>query len=315
MKITNNNNILEQCDSLEHKGSLALSSMGCFLLLTVCVLNSAVYADAILPQDTNTQSWIDKFLLPIYASDIHPDQPQTLTNNSVAANLTAKTGKLPPYLLEEANPTTDAALQLWQERVSISKEPKFNKNKQELQQIIEQISSISMDISDQETESATAVDPSGAAEPNDISTDTDNMQEQKEEPPASVEYKMPKGHITKKTLEIFKKLSQHPEKLHNPLELAEILFKRNYLEEAAMCYRQTLDRMNANQTQQPVDKAWVLFQLGNCLSNSEKPTALQMYGQLIEEYPDSPWTNMAKVKSQFIEWYMQNKPHLLIDKQ
>jgi tetratricopeptide (TPR) repeat protein len=315
MKNTNNNNILEQCDNLELKGRLTLSLTGCFLLLSVCALNSAVYADAILPQDTNTQIWIDKFLLPIYTSDIHPEQPQALANNSIAANLTANTGKLPPYLLEEANPTTDAAVQLWQERISISKEPKFNKNKRELQRIIDQISSISIDSSDQETESATTVDPFGADEPNDFSTDTDDMQEQKERQPAKVKYKMPKGHITKKTLEIFTKLSQHPEKLRNPLELAEILFKRNYLEQAAMCYRQALDRMNANQNQQPVDKAWVLFQLGNCLKNTEKSTALQMYGQLIEEYPDSPWTDMAKVKRQLIEWYMQNKPHSLIGKQ
>jgi tetratricopeptide (TPR) repeat protein len=315
MKITNNNNILEQYDKLEHKGRLTLSLMGCFLLLTVCVLSSAAYADAILPQDTTTQSWLDKLLLPIYASDIHPDQSQALTNNSIAVNLVEKTGKLPPYFLEETNPTTDATIQLWQERISISKEPKFNKNKKELQWIIDQISSMSLDSSDQETEPMTGVDPTHGTDPNESSTETENTQKQKEGPSTKIEYKMPKGYITEQTLQIFKKLAQQPEKLHNPLDLAEILFSRNYLKEAAMCYRQALDRMNANKNQSPADKAWLLFQLGNCLQDSDKTTALQMYRQLIEEYPDSVWTDMAQVKSKLIDWYMQDKPHSLIGKQ
>jgi len=303
MKITSNNNILEQCDNLEHKERLSLCGMSCFLLVMACVLNSAAYADSILMQETTTQSWIDKLLLPIYANDVHFEQQQTLSNNSVSANLAAKTGKLPPYLLEEANPATDAAIQLWQERVSITKEPKFNKNKKDLQRIIDQISSISLDSSKQETEPEIAVDPAAETKPNEIPTETDNTQEQK------------KGHITEKTLQLFKQLAQQPEKLHNPQELAEILFNRNYLNEAAMCYRQALDRMNANQNHKPTEKAWVLFQLGNCLQNTEKTTALQMYRQLIEEFPNSTWTEMAKVKSQLIDWYMQDKPHSLIGKQ
>ena len=311
MKITKNNNILEQCDNLEHKGRMIFILIGCF----VGVLSSTVYADTIFSQDEITQDWIDKVLLPIYARDVHLEQSQALTNNSTAVNLEAKTGKLAPYLLEEEYPSTDITRQLWQERVSLSKQPKFNKNKKDLQRIIEQISSIRLDSFDQETEAAIAVDTAAKTEPNDVVNETENTDEQNNGPSDKNGYRLPKGHITEKTLELFKKLAQQPEKLHNPLELAGILFNRNYIEEAAMCYRHALDRINANQTPRPDEKAWVLFQLGNCLHDSEKATAMQMYGQLIEEFPKSTWTEMAKVKSQLIEWYMQDKPHSLIGKQ
>lgn len=312
IQITNNYNILKQYNNLEHRDRLSLNLMSCFLLLIVCFSRSALSAEAILPRNEIQPTWMNTMLLPTQVVPIRSEQSQALTNNSIPANLVAKNGKLPPYLLEEAKPTTDVTKQLWQERVSISKEPKFNKNKKELQQIIDQIASMEIKSTDQTPEPLISVDPIQKAEPNKTATETEISQE---ETSAKTEYKAAKGRITSQTLEIFKKLAQQPEKLHNPVELAEILFDSNYLDEAAMCYRQAFDRMNANQKQQPIERQWVLFQLGNCLQNSDKTASLQMYRQLIEEYPNSPWVEIAKAKSKLIDWYMQDKPYSLIGQQ
>jgi TolA-binding protein len=94
--------------------------------------------------------------------------------------------------------------------------------------------------------------------------------------------------------------------------LAEILFNSNHLKEAAKCYQQALDRITANETDRFADKEWLLFQIGNCLRNTDRQAAMQIYSQLIAEYPDSPWVDLANAKSKLIDWYLKDKPDALI---
>jgi hypothetical protein len=68
------------------------------------------------------------------------------------------------------------------------------------------------------------------------------------------------------------------------------------------------------------DRAWILFQLGNCLRDSDPSAgsgqALQAarnaYRRLIAEYPDSLWTDLAKARESLIDWYLKDDPLTLI---
>jgi len=213
-------------------------------------------------------------------------------------------------LLIANSPTTYLGRQLWQARIGVSKDSNPSQNKTELRQIIRQINSIEFKAQEPSPQPLIAVEPIQEAEPNEISSDAETPQEQE---PNTIEHKPPYEQVTDHTLQILKSLSQHPDQLQNPLELAEILFKSRRLKEAAKCYQEALNRMTANETDQLANKAWILFQIGNCLQNDDPPTAMQMYKQLIAEYPDSPWADLAKAKSKLIDWYLKDKPNTLID--
>jgi TolA-binding protein len=126
---------------------------------------------------------------------------------------------------------------------------------------------------------------------------------------------------------------QHPERLNKPFELGELLFLSGHLKDAAICYQEALSRSSpdkADPNQKPQQdakvpdvglktsllsiqsRAWILFQIGNCLRNDDPPTAMKMYKQLIAEYPDSPWVDLAKARSTLIDWYQKDNPRGLI---
>jgi len=60
------------------------------------------------------------------------------------------------------------------------------------------------------------------------------------------------------------------------------------------------------------DKAWILFQTGNCLRDDDLANAGKMYRQLIAEYPNSPWIDLAKARLNLIDWYQKSKLQTLI---
>jgi hypothetical protein len=55
-----------------------------------------------------------------------------------------------------------------------------------------------------------------------------------------------------------------------------------------------------------------LFQIGNCLREDDPPTAAKTYGQLLTEFPDSPWAGLASFQSKLIDWYLKSEPRKLI---
>jgi len=331
--MTIKNEFLEQSDNPERKSSLTLSFRLCFLFLIVCILIPLGRAET-LSKDIDPIKLLESSLAPssqninisnitehsnapfciwqppIQLARLPSDQWQTQTKNSIALNFAAKVGKKPSHLLIAKSPTTNISRQLWQARITNPKDGKTSKSKNELRQIIRQISSVEFKPQDQTSELLIVVEPIQKAEPNAISSDTEMPQEQKLN---KIKRKLPDGQITDQTLQTFKSLSQHPDQLHNPFELAEILFNSHCLREAAKCYQESLNRMTTNETYQLANKAWVLFQIGNCLRNIDPPTAMQMYRQLIAEYPNSPWADLAKAKTKLIDWYLKDKPNTLIN--
>jgi len=225
------------------------------------------------------------------------------------------------------DPNSYLGRQLWRAELSIAKGEKDKITKNELKRMIEQIRSIKFEPQKETFEPIVVPKVVLIDEPNEAVSET-KEQEKKEIGP-----KLPYEPITDQTLQILKNLSQHPDKLNNPFELGETLFLSGNLKEAAIFYREALKRKSPDPrlrgdkftpARDPAlrepkagvgsarDRAWTLFQIGNCLRNDDPPTAMKMYGQLIIEFPNSPWKELAEARRKLLDWYQKDEPHKLI---
>ena len=315
-----NKDLTQSYDS-KRKSSLTLSFEFCFftfyfLLFTFYFPASAAGAEISLEQ-----------LDPINLLVSRQNQQETRIGTNVTANFAAqddgqKHSQLPQSgLLISKAPDTLLGRQLWQARISTSKGQKDNKSRNELQQIIKQIHSVEFKPQAQTPEAFIVVEPVQKTEPNENLSDieaTAKSEEKKVEPgtrEAGADNLIPTkaGTISDQTLQMLDNLSQHPEQLENPFELAEVLFHSGHLKQAEKCYRQALSRSSRDETDSPGTRAWILFQIGNCLRNDDPAAAMETYRQLIAEHPNSLWVDLAKARSSLINWYQQNKPRMLID--
>ncbi len=115
----------------------------------------------------------------------------------------------------------------------------------------------------------------------------------------------PKAH---KTLDDLRK---NPSRVQDPLETAELLFLSGRTTDAVSFYEEALRRTRAGDAVCAADRAWILFQLGNCLRETDVAKAQEAYMKLIAEYPDSPWTEMARAGGRYLTWYQDTRPDRL----
>ncbi len=225
---------------------------------------------------------------------------------------------------------------LWQAGFSIAKDQKDNKSKNELQRIIEQIRSVELKPKNQAPEPVIAVEPAPTTGPNEILSDTETPKEPNEKEieskqpapfcnksgsplaksrkigPSQNVNPLPYEPVNDQTLQLLENLLQHPDQADNPFELGEILFLSDCLKEAGVFYQEALNRSSPDKVSSAQNRAWILFQIGNCLKDDDPLTAMKMYRQLIAEYPDSLWADLAKARNKLIDWYQQDKPQTLI---
>lgn len=107
-------------------------------------------------------------------------------------------------------------------------------------------------------------------------------------------------------------LTRHPDMVEDPFELAELLFLSGRRAEAGPFYERALANTSAGDPATDADRAWILFQLGNCLRETDLIRAKETYVSLIAEYPKSPWAEIAKAHGQLITWHQKTKPDRLI---
>jgi tetratricopeptide (TPR) repeat protein len=208
-----------------------------------------------------------------------------------------------------SDPNNVYGLQLLRADFSIAKDQNDTKSKEQLKQIIEQIRSVEFKSQEESSEPIVVPDKTPVVEPNETVSGTP-VQEQDEK--QQIKPKLPYEPITDQTMQMLRSLAQHPEKLDNPLELGEILFVSGNVKEASIFYSEALNRKGPNDIGSSWDRAWILFQIGNCLRNDDLPEAAKMYRQLLTEYPNSPWADMAQAQSMLIDWYLKEEPVKLI---
>jgi hypothetical protein len=251
------------------------------------------------------------------------DQRQKQADSNIAVNFAADLDKEPSHLPIAPSPTANLGHQLWQARISNPEDRNLGKSENELCQIIEKIRSVKFEPQDKSAEALIVTEPVPKTEPDETLSDSDVLQEP-EPKKAETELQSPFNiklqgekqllarQIAEQTLEIFEQLSQRPQQLKRPFELAEVLFHNGSLKEAAKCYQEALNRMAVNESDCREERAWVLFQIGNCLLNTDQLAAIEMCRQLIAEHPDSPWADLAEARNKLVNWYQQDKPRELI---
>jgi tetratricopeptide (TPR) repeat protein len=202
-------------------------------------------------------------------------------------------------------PKNISGLQLLKADISIAGSENDTKSKEQLRRIIEQVRSVEFKPQEQPPEPVIKPEKAPVTEPNET---VPELPVQKQEPEQEAKSKLPYEPITDQTLQMLRALAQNPGKLENPLELGEIVFASGNVKEASICYREALRRKDPNDAGSSADRAWILFQIGNCLRNDDRPSAAKAYQQLIKEYPNSPWTQPAKARHDLIAWYLKDKP-------
>lgn len=215
----------------------------------------------------------------------------------------------PDSLKAPRDPNNVYGLQLLRADFSIAEDQNDTKSKKQLKLIIDQIRSVRFKSQEQTNEPVTTPEKTPVIEPNETVSEVP-VQGQDEK--QRIKSKLPYEPITDQTMQILRSLVQHPEKLDNPLELGEILFLSGNLKEASIVYVEALNRKDPNDAGSSLDRAWILFQIGNCLRDDDMPAAAKMYQRLLTEYPNSPWADLAKARSILIDWYLKEEPVKLV---
>jgi tetratricopeptide (TPR) repeat protein len=199
--------------------------------------------------------------------------------------------------------------------LSVAYSKNNTESKDQLKKLIDQIRSVEFEPQKQAPEPVIVSEQPEVVEPNKTAAEVSVHEKQiaqTEQAERTVEPKPPNDPITEDTLQVLRTLAKNPEKIANPLELGETLFVSGNLKEAAIFYSEALKRRDPNDAGVSGDRAWILFQIGNCLRNDDMPGAAKMYQQLLTEYPNSPWAALATARNNLIAWYLKDEPLKLL---
>ena len=198
--------------------------------------------------------------------------------------------------------------------IKSSREKDEQRSRTQLKEMIEQLRSIKLSLDNQVSRPIVVPQQTQEQEPNEVPKSDVYPQktEKSEESRENVESQASSGQIDNKTLQMLQDLMQNPEELSNPFELAEVLFLSGRLREAAVSYQEALHRIDAKDISMAETRAWILFQIGNSFKSNDMPAAGKVYGQLIAEYPNSSWAELAQAQANLIDWLQRDKPEELI---
>ncbi len=206
---------------------------------------------------------------------------------------------------------------LWQDGITVPQSQVDNSVEKELQNLIDQISSIEFKPPPTGPEPIITVEPQLSIQPQPAQTLSDSDIETKvpqklQKPQKEIKPQLSYQPVSERTLKMLDNLIQQPEQLDNPFDLAEILYLSGHLKKAAVFYQEALNRQTAETENSAQNRPWTLFQIGNCLRNHDASTATKMYGKLLAEFPKSDWADLARAENELINWYQQDKPRTLI---
>ena len=88
------------------------------------------------------------------------------------------------------------------------------------------------------------------------------------------------------------------------MSLGDNLYKSEQITAAEYFYRLALPRAEKG------DRPWILLQIGNCLRDRDMARAREKYQLLIQEYPNSPWAEVAQIQDRILRWRIKNRNDL-----
>ncbi len=351
--IKTKSSIEHRASSRVHKPSISLFRTLCFLFVSFCFLTSFVTArarseqlssaDFLLPYLNQILQDVNMPIVQIQdagfsSSDLlTPYLEKTLSyvNTPTVQTKEVKTGPIPQeepqasdtvavfpaadgnQILPQMDSTVPAYIstrygrQLWQAGTSAYQDREDNKSKIELKQLIEQIRSIEFKPKKPAPEPVITVEPMETkVEPNETPSVVGVIEETEKK---TTESKSPYEPVTNQTLQMLTGIAQDPNQVEKPFELGEVLYVSGHLREAAVFYREALNRIDTDKAGAAKNRPWILFQLGNCLREHDLPAAKKIYVQLITEHPESTWVDLAKTRGKIIDWFLKDKPQTFIN--
>lgn len=89
----------------------------------------------------------------------------------------------------------------------------------------------------------------------------------------------------------------------DPAALADALYQSGQLAEACVLYRRALESVTDND-----QRDWMLYQIGNCLRDTDPSAAREAYRKLLADSPKCPWAPLAESQDRLVEWKQANRP-------
>jgi tetratricopeptide (TPR) repeat protein len=252
--------------------------------------------------------------IPTVADRITTRQNPTSATETVST--AGRFGPLAEALDEEAiqagdGLNSDLTEKLWQSRIVAPDPNEDAETRLALARLIKQIRSVQFEPREQRSVFSMPPEPEEPDLPNTVESTRDGAWEDTMEP-AAASPPAPETALPAETAKLLSRLVQNPDRVQDPLELAELLFLSDRWGEAAVFYRKALELLDMEAATAHEDRAWILFQLGNSLRETNMTEAKDAYTKLIAEYPDSPWTELAKAHGRLITWYQKARPTLLV---
>ena len=311
-----------RASSIKRRASLNAFRVLCFSFVSFCFLTSLVSAQIRSEQLSPTDflmPYFEKTLQDVDTPNIQMQDTKTpssrkekpKTSDILAVNFAAEFNQKLPQIDSTIprNLTTNLGRQLWRAGICVYEGEKDSKSKNKLKRLIEQVRAIEFK-PPKKPEPFITIEPVPiTVEPNENPAEVEVKEKTEKK---TIESKPPYKPVTDRTLQMLGNITQDPNQLDNPFELGEVMYFSGHLKEAAVFYQEALNRTDPEKTGAGRNRAWILFQLGNCLRDDDLTTAQKMYRQLIAEYPGSPWVDLAKAREKLIDWYLKDKPRTLI---
>ncbi len=298
--------------NVERGASLNTFGILIFTFVSFCFLTSPARAQKSSqnPGQTDLQiPYLAQTSQAVGAQTSGHEEPQT--NGIEAVNFDDKIDQTSPQIstVTPGDESGDPKRQLWRARISVHEGKEDDKRKNELKQLIELVRSIKFEPPKQPEPVINIGPVETTVEPNQIPSHLVMIDESSNN---TIEFKSPYEPITDRTLQMIGSVAQDPNQMENPFELGEVLYFSGHLKEATIFYQEALNRTDADKSGLNRDRAWILFQIGNCLKDYDLKKAQNIYRQLITEHPGSPWVEPAKTREKIVDWYLKEKPRALI---
>ncbi|NIP26123.1 MAG: hypothetical protein GWN67_12580 [Phycisphaerae bacterium] len=298
--------------NVEQGASLNTFLFLCFTFASICLLTSPARAQKRSQNPDQTDFLIPYLAQTSQVAGVRTTGQERLQANGIeAVNFADKFNQTLPQMstVTPGDPSSDPKRQLWRARISAHEGKEDNKRKNELRRLIELVRSIEFKPPKQPEPIINIGPVETTVESNQTPSDPVVREESSNK---TIEFKSPYEPITDRTLQMIGNVAQDPNQMENPFELGEVLYFSGHLKEATIFYQEALNRTDADKTGLNRDRAWILFQIGNCLKDYDLTKAQSIYRQLITEYPGSPWVEPAKAREKIVNWYLKEKPRSLI---
>jgi len=255
-------------------------------------------------QNTNRQTTPENSVTPEYSS---PDADYAVTG--LLSRTTTRSEEVDANLPW----STGLTRRLWESRMAAPDPNEDAETRAALDDLIRRIRTVRFEDSSLEPVFSAPTEPAVPTNPTPVVSATPTPQTPPAEPVA-VPSKLsePPNALAPKTMKKLEDVLQDPNQIGDPLEMAELLFLSGHRPEAAVFYERALARIAPHDSSKQDDRAWILFQLANCLRETDMARAKDLYMKLVSEHPGSAWTELAKAHGRLITWYQSAKPQQLM---